>query len=221
MLPHHFWLAHVVHFVTNERKVSVLVWRDFPLWYETCLRALTLENPATSLRYKMKNELFYFLIEHLNAETSARSITKRYMISSLFWRSNMNMITWLLWIVWCMKSKCQGQVNLSLFFFKLNYWLSRFVTMWLSEDTMSKRYLNIFISLRNGCCTMACLKSVGTVPIRRQVLIMDNTLGPIVSKMSLKWRVGIMSRRHRNGLKGIEQLINLGEQKLEEWYETW
>lgn len=69
--------------------------------------------PATSLRYKMKNEFFYFLIEHLNAETSARSINKRYMISSLFWRSNVNIITWLLWIVWCMKSKCQRQVNLS------------------------------------------------------------------------------------------------------------
>lgn len=49
------------------------------------------------------------------------------------------------------------------------------------------------VFLRNGCTT-ACLRLAGMVPIRREVLIMVKTLGPIMSKTSLKRREGIMLR---------------------------
>lgn len=61
------------------------------------------------------------------------------------------------------------------------------------QDFGHQRELQMSLFLRTGC-TVACLKSAGAVPVRREVLIMDGTLGARVSTSSLKRRVRIMSR---------------------------
>lgn len=55
----------------------------------------------------------------------------------------------------------------------------------LQDFGHQREFTDFFFFLRTGC-TVACLKSAGAVPVRSEVLIMDNTLGPRVSKSSLK-----------------------------------
>ena len=47
--------------------------------------------------------------------------------------------------------------------------------------------------------TTSCLKQVGTVPVDRELLIMERRLGPLVSKTSFRRAVGTQSRGQVEG----------------------